>query len=458
MKRGVLLIIGVVFLVLFGLLIFLFARSGSKETAANPVVKIWAPFDEKKIYDEMSKTFLEENPNVSIEYRYIEAADAKDYEAKVVDAIASGTGPDIWLIRTDWLPKHAPKLVTMPEGLGWTSNKKETEKDALDRIFSSGVITQNSFGGAVYGLPLAVDSLALFIGDTAINNVKRELVDAGDDRHQTLQGYPKTWAELETWVRLITKKNKGAITRPAIALGTVSNTYAATDVYAAMLQQFGGAVYNTPTEVALHLALGDGTVPATRALDLYSSFSNPSHPNYTWNTTLGDPVQKFAAEELPFLIGYSSLEPVLLRLNSKLEDVGVLPLPQAREIVLPTDERTDFAAYWTHTVPRSSNNQELAWRYLERLVSQENQSYYSSKTLKPGFLNQSQEDLADIKAKDFGDTTVFSRQAFNAKPLLKPDWQFIDATLQTMLEAVRTGALAAQAAVDTAAQQLKDGP
>jgi ABC-type glycerol-3-phosphate transport system substrate-binding protein len=457
MKRGVLLIVGLVFLVLFGLIVFFFARSGSQKTVSAPVLKVWAPFNEKKVYDEIAQDFLAANPGVTLDFKYVEAPDAKEYEAKVVDAIASGTGPDVWLIRTDWLPKHAPKLVTMPKGLGWSLERGEKEPDGLNRIFSPAVIKQNSYQGALYGLPIAVDSLALYINGDKLDKIKRELNDADVEAVSILDEYPKTWADLEAWVRLITKKNKTTITQPAIALGTVSNTYAATDIYTAMLSQYQGNIYNTPTEVALHLALGDGSTPAVRALELYNSFSNPNSPNYTWNDTLGDPVRQFATDQLPMLFAYSTLEPELLRIDSEIGNITVVPFPQQNKIVLPTDERTDFAAYWTHVVPKASPNQALAWEFIKSIVSEGNQSKYAEKTLKSSYLDVSQNDTAKIDETSLGGSSVFPRQVFNAPAVLKPDWQFVDGTLQTMLEAVRTGALSAQAAVDTAAQKLKDG-
>lgn len=457
MKRGVLLIIGLVFLVVFGVLVFLVARSGNKQANQNPVLKIWAPYDEKKTYDEITKLFTSENPTVSVEFKYIAAADAKEYEAKVVDAIASGTGPDVWLIRTDWLPKHAPKLTTMPAGLGWEIEKGLSELDGLAQIFSPAIVKQNSFQGAIYGFPLAVDSLALYVNEDKFESIKDGLEDANATGLEVLDDYPQTWADLEAWVRILTKKNRSTITQPAIALGTLSNTYAALDVYTAMLTQFGGVIYNTPTEVGLHLALGDGTVPAVRAAELFTSFSNPNHPNYTWNETLGDPVKKFAADELPLLIGYSSLESQFLRLDSEISNVTVVPLPQFNKIVLPTDERTDFAAYWTHVVPKASPNQQLAWELIRFLVNEESQELYAEKTLKASYLGVNQNESSKIDETSFNQSSVFPRQVFNAPVILKSEWQFVDETLQTMLQAVRNGTLGAQAAVDTAAQTLKDG-
>src|SRR5687767_532320 len=112
MNRRVLLIFGLLaaVIVVFGLIVLLSSRGGTGTTAAT-TLKIWSPFDEGGIYQTMAAPFLTANSNVKLEFRHIQAENAKDYEAKVVDAIASGKGPDIWLIRNDWLPKHQPKLI-----------------------------------------------------------------------------------------------------------------------------------------------------------------------------------------------------------------------------------------------------------------------------------------------------------------------------------------------------------
>ncbi len=457
MKRGALLLIGVVFLVVLGVVMFIAARSGSNQPAQAPVIKVWSPFDEKKVYDEMVKRFLADYPGTSVEFKYVAATDAKDYEAKVVDAIASGNGPDVWLIRTDWLPKHASKLTAMPQGLGWQVGKKETELDAIKRIFSEAVVAQNSYQGGLYGLPTAVDSLVLFVNKQALNKTlsKHPQKLANDP---VLSAYPRTWGELEQWVRLLTIRNGATVSQPTIALGTLNNTYAATDIYTALLSQFKGDFYNTPTEVVFNLALGDGTVPATKALDLFTSFSRPDHPNYTWNESLGDPVKKFVADELPLLIGYAGLYKEFLLLDNAVSSVQVVPLPQAQPIVLPTDERTDFAAYWTHVVPRASSNNRLAWRLITYLVNSNNQDFYASKTLRVAYMNVSRKNTHSLSSSSLGNSPVFPKQVFNARPVLKPDWQFVDSQIQAMIRAVQAGQLTVQAAVDTTAQRLKEGP
>ncbi len=458
MKRGVLIIIAVVFLVIFGVVVLLLSRASSKKVVANPVLKVWAPFDEKKVYDEMAQSFIAANPTVTFEFEYIKADDSKDYEAKVVDAIASGKGPDVWLIRTDWLPKHATKLAAMPDTLGWSTSRRIKESDALDTLFSKPVIAQNSFEGKLYGLPLGVDSLALYINDAAVDAAQEDLEEASDPRADILsQDYPKTLSQLEQWSQAITKKTKSGIVRTGLALGTTTNTYAAVDVYTALLQLYPGALYTPAKEVGLHLALENGSVPATDALNFFSSFSSPGSANYSWNSNLGDPVKKFASGEVAMMIAYSSLQTELLRINNDIRGISVVPLPQLKLLALPADERTDFAAYWTHVVPRSSQNQQLAWYFIKSLAQESVRSLYEEKTLKPSVLLEPPSDTRDLGSVAFGNLDLFGKQIINAPVAYKPDWQFTDAVIRNMIKAVNDGALGVQAAVDTTAQALKLG-
>lgn len=458
MKRGVLLIVGVVFLIVFGLVAFLSARGSHKKAPVEkPTLSIWAPFDEKKVYEKMTGDFFAQHPETNFEFRYIEATDAKEYEAKVVDAIASGTGPDIWLIRTDWLAKHEAKLIPAPETMKWSTSRRVKENQALKETFGEAVLAQNSRSGRLYGVPLAVDSLALFINQNVISAVRKELTDAKDKRADLLRNEPKTWAELEEWVRLITKKDRTGITRAGIALGTVDNGYAPVDIYLALLAQKKGSLYAAnESDVALHQVLADGSIPAVKALDFYHSFSTPDHPNYSWNKSLGDPVQAFFENKLAMMVGFSTVRQQLLRLNPEIKGITVAALPQDFAIAIPTDERVDYAAYWTHVVAKTSDNPALAWELLKFFSTAEPQRYYGTQTLKPTLESVKKVPLNEISSTNFNLAKVFAQQAVNARPIFKPEWQFIDETLQTMIRSATDGGQNAQAAVDTAATALKN--
>jgi ABC-type glycerol-3-phosphate transport system substrate-binding protein len=78
-----------------------------------------------------------------------------DYEEDLVNALADGTGPDIFSINNSWLPKYQSRLAPAPDSVF-------TFKDYRDTFVP---IVVDNFTGSdrkVYGVALAVDSLALY--------------------------------------------------------------------------------------------------------------------------------------------------------------------------------------------------------------------------------------------------------------------------------------------------------
>lgn len=458
MKRGVLLIIGAVFLIIVIVVAVAAVRSKPK-TPETVTLKIWSPFEEADIYKTISQPFLQDYPNTKLEFSYIDAANAQEYEAKVVDAIASGEGPDVWLIRADWLPKHQPKLVSSANLATWSKNKKTTEQEALATLFSQAVVDQNSRDGQLYGLPIAVDSLALYVNKKVISQVRRELDDARDKRSSTLDTYPTTWAELEQWSRLITKTDKGNPTRSGLALGLPENTYAATDVFTAILQQKGGSLFTAAEDqVALHLALtkaGQSSFPGQEALTLYSSFATPGNQNFTWNTSVGSPARALIDGKAAMVLAYSSFGTDLLRLDKNAaEYINIRPLPQLDPLKIKTD-RTDFAMYWTHVVPKNSANTKLAWQLIRNITANTATRAYGKATKKPVVSNVVSATNISTGGSSIGDTELFSAQVQFSSRVYKPEWQLADEAVQIMMIQVIHQAQSVQVAIDSAAEQLK---
>jgi len=456
MKRGVILIIGVVFLVIIGVIAIFAARSDNKAPAVI-TLKVWSPFEEADVYKTISQSFLEKNPNVKLEFKYIDAADAKEYEATVVDAIASGEGPDVWLIRTDWLPKHEPKLASSNNYVKWSTNRKVSEQEGLAALQGEAVAEQNVRQGQVYGVPLSVDSLALYVNKKVINQVRRELDDAQDKRSSAFDQYPTTWPELEAWSRLVTKTDKGNPIRSGLALGVATNTYAATDVFAAILQQQGGALFtDTEDQVSLHLAAtkaGQTNFPGQSALALYSSFGQRGNQNFTWPATVGNPVEALISGRTAMVIGYSTLSHDLLKQDKNAgEYITIRPFPQFDPLKIERD-RSDFAAYWTHVVPKNRPNVQLSWQYLRTLTVTAKSQTYAAKTGKPVVPDQG--NMRVPSNSYLGDGTLFTAQVHYSYPVYKPEWQQTDEALQDMLSQVIAQGQSVQAAIDSAAEKLK---
>lgn len=74
----------------------------------------WGVFGDAEAYQEQIALFEKLNPSTKIVY---ERKPEDTYEQELIDALAAGRGPDIFLIHNSWLLKHRPKLAPLPSEL-----------------------------------------------------------------------------------------------------------------------------------------------------------------------------------------------------------------------------------------------------------------------------------------------------------------------------------------------------
>lgn len=449
MKRGVILIIGVAVLLVFGIFFILAARNSKKTTGPTvTTLSVWSPFDEGKYYQAFSRPFLNQNPNVRLDFKFVDAKDAQDYEAKVVDAIANGTGPDIWLVRSDWVPKHAPKsLPAMPKNKG--DDPIAIVKDQLE----GAAVDANIVDGTLYGIPLSVDTLAVIYNASFYNTIYDSL---SKDGQAVLEKSPDSWDTVKAQTAIVSQVSGNKVSRSAIALGNVDTTFAPVDVLAAMLTQNGATVLSADKKnVALNLATYKNTVatfPGADALDLYTSFARPGQANYTWNSTMGDPIDAFLQGKTGAIIGYYSTLQQILNRDPKFT-VKVAALPQKD----PKTDRIDYGVTWSHIVNKDSKNGSLAWGYLSTLISDQTQDFYSTRTNKISALKKEKTNLASgLVAATQAQEKIFALQVKTMKPFVKPEWQKVDEVLQDAIRQVVDLGKTSQNSLDSAVERLKD--
>ena len=64
---------------------------------------VWKPFEEQEALSPIFESYRKLHPNVN--FHYVKK-DVATYENELVNALASGTGPDIFSIHNDWLPQY----------------------------------------------------------------------------------------------------------------------------------------------------------------------------------------------------------------------------------------------------------------------------------------------------------------------------------------------------------------
>ncbi len=459
MRRVLVILLGLV--VVGGLVVLIISLIGRSHKKGPTVItlKVWSPFNEKKAYQDLAQSFLDAHANTKFEFTFVDTKDAQEYQTKVSDALAAGNGPDIWLLRNDWLPTYQTKLAQLPSSLTFGSINKQGQDDGLIKLLGQTLIDQNSIGGKLYALPLAVDSLALFINTKVLGDAQSNAENSPSDS-STLSSYPTSWDELAKWSQLMTKKSGSTITRSGLALGTSQNSYAATDAYLALLNEVGGSLYSSDGKtVSFHspkTTAGVTTNPAEDALKFFSSFARKDDPNYTWNSSMGDPIDAFVNGKLGMMFGYSSLKYDFLTRDKNFTLANVMPLPQPKSLIKPTDQRFDYAIYWTHGVSAQSPNQLLAWQFLKSFTTQEQLQTYAKATGRLTINQLTQDPLNSNTTTDFNDGSIFLGQIQTSTVAYKPNWQGVDQALQDMINSASMSGQNQVAIIDTVAAKLKD--
>ena len=379
---------------------------GSVQSAT---LEFWGVFDDRSAYDKIITDFQAQNPGTKILYRQFSY---EEYERSLIDALASGTGPDIVMIHNTWLPKHGDKLKALPDKIPGQKEPLMTiqgyKSDFVDVAFNDFV-----FNNQIYGFPLYVDTLALFYNKDILNS-------AGISRP------PQDWEEFNSDVETITRLDgSGQIIQSGAAIGTARNINRSTDLLSALMIQTGVRMTDIDNTEALFSGRVNNTPVGELALKYYTDFANPSVRTYTWNDAQHYSVDAFIEGKTAMMFNYSHEVEVLKNKSSRL-NFGVAPMPQ----VSRTDVK-NYANYWGVGVVANSKFPNEAWKFVAYLASKDGAQSYLSATLRPS----AHRDLIELQKNDL-DLGVFAVQALSARSWYQIDNTAIETIFADMIDDV----------------------
>ena len=157
---------------LLAVLTMLSGACGSSKPAARVTLVYWKLFDSQDNLQPVFQAFQKNHPNITIQY--VEK-DVNTYEQDLINALAAGTGPDIYSINNAWLPKYKDKIAPATSTLWSFKDYKDAFADVAVKDFT--------LNNQVYGVPLALDSLALYYNKDILGT-------------NGIATPPKTWDEL----------------------------------------------------------------------------------------------------------------------------------------------------------------------------------------------------------------------------------------------------------------------
>ncbi len=274
----------------FAVLIFsgILKIGGTSNKANTPQGKIviWGTFNDPNIFKVFDDT-RDANKELTISYVIKKES---DYQQDLIEAFATGKGPDLFFITPDMVQKDSDFIYKIP----YASYPEKTFRDSF--IDGSSVYLDND---GVIGFPVVVDPIVLYYNKDILSN-------------EGIVQPPQYWDELFNLVSQLTKKkDDGTILQSMIALGRFDNITHAKDILATLLLQNGNPIIASNGKGGYTSVLSDNssskpTSSIEAVLNFFTEFSNPTLPAYSWNRALPNSIDAFTGGKSAFYIGSAS--------------------------------------------------------------------------------------------------------------------------------------------------------
>lgn len=225
------------------------------------------------------------NPDLTVKYLQKNQA---TYVQDIVEAIASGTAPDLFMLPDD-LIVESQKFVTQ---IPYTSF---SEKAFRDTFIDGAEVYLGDKG--IIALPFSVDPLVLYYNQNLLTN-------------NSIAQPPVYWDDLlELNDTLTIGSSDGTIDQSMVALGTYDNIRHAKDILALLMLQSGNPIVIRQDEKLVSVLsekFQQSRPPAESVMSFYTEFANPNSTVYSWNRGLPDSRNAFTSGTLAFYIGKGS--------------------------------------------------------------------------------------------------------------------------------------------------------
>jgi len=402
MNIAKILIIGsVVLLIVFVFLIYLGVIPGLKFQFRNippSDIEIWGVFNDSDAITPLIQAFQVKNPSVTVTYR---KKSIQNYEKELVRAFAVGKGPDIFMINNSWLGRYKDLLYPAPQEIVSLNDFQRSFVDVVRKDFID--------DGIIYGIPLYVDTLALYYNIDLFNSAG--LIEP-----------PKDWDEFEKYSKILTKKtNSGDILVSGAAFGSGKNILNSVDILSLLMLQRGVKMSDKKNGQIIF----DKEAEAVRALNFYTKFAKPESDFYTWSQNFSDDSQDmFARGRVAMMFGYSYARNNILKKAPRLR-FGVSYMPQVKDSIL----KKNYADYWGYGVYIKSAYSEAAWKFLKFLSEPKNAGFYLSVIKSPA----SQKSIL-LTQQNNKNLAIFADQALTANSWFQLNDAIIKNALENMID------------------------
>jgi multiple sugar transport system substrate-binding protein len=339
-KKAVKVLIGLfVVLLVVSLVFFVIIPNFSKNSSKQVTLAYWGLWEDSRTMQGLISDFERENPNIKIDYL---KQDAKQYRERLLTRIGNGTGPDIFRFHNSWYPMLSKALLALPSD---TISKDDFQKNFYP-VAQKDLIKN----GAIYGIPLEIDVLSLFVNDQILQSAGLKP--------------PTNWDDFVNTARTVTVKDvNGKIKTAGAAIGTYGNVTHAPDIVSLLFLQNG---------VNLN-SLQSSADRAESALTFYTSFVTDQ--NNVWDNTLDPSILAFSKGNLAMYFGYSWDYYAIKQANPNLV-FEIKPVPQL------SNQHVALASYWAEGVSIKTAHPKEAFLFMKYLARKDTEEKLYEATAK----------------------------------------------------------------------------
>ncbi len=421
-----------IILTIAGVFVFSFGGTkddGSSSTGATAI--IWGTEDEKTINELLNLVNVGGKTVVNAEYVQ---KDAETFNQILLEALATGRGPDAILASAEDLLTYEDKILTIPFGT-------LSERDFKDSFIEEGELFRT--GKGFLAVPFSVDPLVLYWN--------RDIFTIHDKTSP-----PANWSTVVSLVPEMRDISEDlTIFEAVISLGDYRNINNAKAILSALMLQSGTSItsldYKPDYDRLILASELNGSsrdtlvIPAVATLNFYTQFADPLSKVYAWNRSLPNSLDMFASDDLAMYIGFGS-EANLIRSKNPNLNFDMALFPQSSASVVPVT----YGKMLGLAILSSSKNQVGAYQAISALTAAPFMKIYADGTGLPPV----RRDLLSM-IPGTAEGNILYKSALYSRGFLDPSPVKTASIFQTMVESVLSGRLISSAAVLNADQQFR---
>ncbi len=405
-----------------GVLIFALAV-GRGDSGGIGAVVIWGSLDSDSFVEVLRTAQDTDQSLLGVTYVY---KDADTFMTELTNALASGKGPDMVIMRQDYVLSQESRLKKVPFTSMSDQEFRSTYADAASPFITP---------GGILGIPFLIDPMILYWNRDILNT-------------NGFAQAPQYWDEVQLMAQKIsTRTESGTVTRAAVPFGQYKNVNNAKSILSMLVMQAGGAIVERDIDGTLQAALApaDGAVAQSslQALRFYTEFADPAKPGYSWNASLPEARKAFIAQDLALYYGLGSERAFISAASPNMNfSVGSSTQRRAAKVSI------NAGVVYAFAFPRTSQNPAGALAVAFKLNNLENGRLFSNQFKMPSASRL----VLDSK---FGNELDFlNKQAIIVRSWVDPDPEKTSEIFRAMIEDTVSGKLLLGEAVQRADQEL----